>query len=195
MTPRRIAAVILAAGSSSRMGFPKQLLPYKSRPLLLHMIEIAVASTCRPVAVVVGCHADLLRPHLLNLPVQLIENPAWHTGLGSSITASILALQSASPAIDAALFLLGDQPLISPDLLNQMVDAYVARPTIVACSYAQTFGPPVLFDRQYFPDLLNLPPSQGAKPFIQKHQPHTTFIPFPQGQTDIDTPDDYARLQ
>jgi len=189
-----IASVILAAGPSTRMGLPKQLLPYEGRPLLLRTIDIALASKCGPVFVVLGAHADLLRPHLQSLPVHTIENPAYLQGIGSSIAAAVRVIQSLSPPVDAILLLLADQPLITSDLLDRIAAACLAGHPLVACQYAQTLGPPALFARQFFTALANLPPDEGAKSLLLKNRDLVHSIPFPDAALDIDTPADLTRL-
>ena len=196
MSGKRIAAVILAAGPSSRMGKPKQLLTYNGRPLLVHAAETALASICRPVFVVLGCGADVLRPYLGDLPIQVIDNSNWQNGMGSSISAAARHLKQVEQPIDAMLLLLVDQPLITPDLLNRMADAYAAgHGLLIATRYNSEFGPPVLFDRQYLDELADLDGPAGAKSIIKKHRDHVLFIPFSDAQVDIDTPGDYELLR
>ena len=117
----RFGAVILAAGESSRMGTPKQLLAIGGQPLLVRAVEAALASPAWPVVVVLGAHAEKIRPLLARLPVLIAENPAWSEGMAASIRVSVTTLQQFSRALDAALVALCDQPAFSADTIAQLV--------------------------------------------------------------------------
>src|SRR6188508_2888110 len=119
--PFRYGAVILAAGSSRRMGTPKQLLAVDGRPLLVRAVEAALASPAWPVVVVLGAEAEKIRPTLAHLPVLVAENPAWAEGMAASIRAGVTTLQQFSRALDAALIALCDQPAFSSDVIAQLV--------------------------------------------------------------------------
>src|SRR5258708_4158463 len=129
----RFGAVILAAGESSRMGTPKQLLLIDGQPLVVRAVEIALASAAWPVVVVLGAHAEKIRPLLARLPVLLADNPAWSEGLASSIRAGVTTLRQFSRQLDAALVALCDQPAFSVDVIAQLTAAQRAtRRSIVA---------------------------------------------------------------
>ena len=188
MTPR-IGAVVLAAGGSRRMGRPKQLLPYRGRSLLRHAAEAALATPCRPVAVVLGAAAALAEAELAGLPVDAVRNPRWADGIGTSIRAGIAALGAA----DAAIILLADQPLLGPAALLALLERFAQdRPDAVASEYAGTLGVPALFARSLFPALLSLADDEGAKRVILAG--NAARVPFPDGAIDVDTPADYQRL-
>lgn len=185
--------VLLAAGESSRMGSPKQLLPFAGRPLLRHAAESALASRASGVIVVLGARAPQLRPVLEGLPLEIVENPEWSQGMGSSIRAGILAAASHHPA--GAILALADQPFVTPETYNRLIAARdrSALP-IVAAQYAGTAGVPALFAADLFPALATLPPTQGCKSLILRHPTRTFLLPCPEAETDLDTPYDYARL-
>lgn len=187
------AVVLLAAGNSSRMGAPKQLLDYRGRPLLRHAADVALRSAARRVIVVLGANAAGLRSALDLLPVEIVENPLWDEGMGTSIRAGI----SAASLLDltGAILALADQPLITHRTYNNLVEAHfrASRP-IVASQYAGTVGVPAFFAREYFPVLASLPPDQGCKGLILRHPGRALLLPCPEAETDIDTPDDYSRL-
>jgi molybdenum cofactor cytidylyltransferase len=196
MNEPKVAGIILAAGASTRMGQLKQQLVYRGRSLLLHVVETALAGGCQPVVVVLGCQAERLKNALRDLPVHVTENPAWSEGLGTSIGRGVQAANSLPDPAQAVLLMLCDQPLVTPALLRQMIAKYSqGKYGIVGCEYAETVGPPVLFARRYFMELQGLPGSAGAKRLIEAHRQEACLIPFPAGQTDIDTPSDYARLR
>lgn len=90
--PSQIAAVILAAGASTRMGTPKQLLQWQGRSLLRSIVETAIAADCDPIIIVLGASSDLVQAEISDLPVQVVNNPEWRTGMGSSIRTGIQAL-------------------------------------------------------------------------------------------------------
>lgn len=190
-----IGIVILAAGASTRMGTPKQLLRYQERSLLRHTIEVAIASVCRPIVVVLGAYAQLIRPEISQLPVQIVENLQWNQGMSSSIKAGIQVLQTSYPEVKAVILTLCDQPFISTEIIDRLALTYRStNQPIVACEYAKTLGVPALFSDRLFLELMTLTSGEGAKQIIKKHSQEVFSISFPEGATDIDTPKEYADL-
>ncbi|NEP02122.1 MAG: nucleotidyltransferase family protein [Symploca sp. SIO2E9] len=195
-TESNIAIIILAAGASTRMGTPKQLLPYQGNSLLCHTIETAIASVCNPVVVVLGANAQQIRSEVNQPSLMVIKNPDWHLGMGSSIRSGILFLANYSQTIDAAVIAVCDQPFLATEIINHLVAAYHAtRKPIVACQYADTLGVPVLFSHIFFSELATLGETVGAKKLINKYYNEVFSIPFPRGVIDIDTLKDYLQLQ
>jgi molybdenum cofactor cytidylyltransferase len=187
------ALIVLAAGASTRMGQPKQLLNFQGKPLLRHVVEIAIASPCQPIVVVLGANAAAIQPTLQSLPIHLINNPHWSDGMGRSIRCSIQSLSSFLNPIDSAILTVCDQPFISVSLIDQLIQVYRSSQTpIVASAYSDTLGVPALFDRQLFPELLALDSAGGAKSIIQRHG--AIGVAFPEGRIDLDTPEEYDRL-
>lgn len=190
-----IGLIILAAGASSRMGTPKQLLPYRGRSFLSHIVEAAIASICRPIVVVLGANAEQLKPEVSQL-VQVVENPHWAEGMGSSIRVGIEALNTVSQNLEAVAIALCDQPFVSSKIIDQLVAAYrCTDKPIVACEYGETLGVPALFSRAFFPELMALDATQGAKHLIKKYSHKVFPFLFLEGAIDIDTPKDYEQLQ
>lgn len=191
-----IGMIILAAGASSRMGTPKQLLPYRGRSFLVHVVEAALASICRPIVVVLGANVEQLKPELTQLPVQVVENYKWAEGMSSSIRSGIAALNAVNQSLEAVAIALCDQPFVSAQIINQLVETYhfTGRP-IVASEYAGTLGVPALFSRALFPKLMALNATEGAKHLIKKYSDKVVSVSFPEGAIDIDTPKDYEQLQ
>ncbi len=147
----RLGAVILAAGGSTRMGSPKQLLPLGGRPLLLRAVEATLASGAQPVIVVLGAEAVRLRPLLSGHPVVVAENPQWSEGMASSLRAGVSRLIEVSPATDAAVIVLCDQPHFSSGSIRRLVDAQRATGrSIAAARYGGRNGAPALFRREHF---------------------------------------------
>ncbi|MBN9658580.1 MAG: nucleotidyltransferase family protein [Acidobacteria bacterium] len=189
-----VTAILLAAGNASRMGAPKQQLDYGGKPLLRHAAETALASQCNTVIVVLGANAGELAPLLDGLAVTVVVNPRWSEGMGTSIHTGVQA--AAQGGAEAVLLTLADQPLVTADFLDQLIDlhAETGQP-IVAARYAGTVGVPVLFARPYFDGLESLLPTQGCKKLIVANADNALLIDCPEAEFDVDTPDDYGRLQ
>lgn len=188
--------VILAAGESARIGEPKQLLAYRGKTLLHHAIDTALSLRCAPVVVVLGAHAAQIRAQLDDSRVLIAENPDWRDGMGGSLRAGLRALLAAHPEISAAIFLLCDQPLMSTNTLSILVATHERTGcAIVASEYGGACGVPALFARAFFPELLALDGTNGARQIIRAHRDQTIGVPFHDGAFDIDTPADYARLR
>jgi molybdenum cofactor cytidylyltransferase len=191
----QIAAIILAAGASTRMGTPKQLLPWQGQSLLRSITETAIAAHCHPIIVVLGAYSAQIKPELCNLPVQVVDNPEWQTGMGSSISKGVQALLNQNIIIDATILLLCDQPLVSQHTIQQMKSIYEAtNQSIVASTYENTVGAPVLFQAKLFPELANLHQLEGAKTVIQRHIGSVAMFDFPQGAIDLDSPQEYQLM-
>ena len=187
--------VILAAGESARLGTPKQMLAYRGTTLLRHTINIALEVIGSPVIVVLGAHAAQVRAQLNGLDVHIIENPDWKSGMAGSVRVGLSTLLAVHPKIDAVLFLVCDQPLISASHLDNLIATLVRTGApVVASEYEDALGVPALFARALFPDLRALSGSKGARQVIQAHRDQAIGVPFEGGTVDIDTPADYARL-
>ena len=147
----QIAAVILAAGASTRFGQPKQLLDWNGVPLLGHVANTAINAALSPVTVVLGSGAEHLRPILDTLPVKTVMNWRWEEGMSTSVQMGLAVLP---PEVEAAVFLQCDQPLITPELLRALVACHKETGAgIVHPTYADQRGTPVLFARRLFPEL------------------------------------------
>jgi molybdenum cofactor cytidylyltransferase len=187
--------VILAAGASTRMGTPKQLLEIEGRPLLVRAVEAALASPAWPVVVVLGAHAEKIRPALARLPVLTTENPAWAEGMASSIRAGVTTLQQFSRRLDAALIALCDQPAFSAGTVAQLVAAQRATGrSIVAARYAGRHGAPALFLREYFDTLAHLTGEEGARALLNDDPNRVAAVDLPALAIDLDTPADLAAI-
>jgi len=188
--------MILAAGRSSRLGRPKQLVSFQGRTLLRRAAETALASHCRPVIVVLGAFAHRLRSELVALPLTVAANLQWRLGIGSSIRAGLAAMPAGGDAPDAVVIMLCDQPLISARFLNRLLAVHRSSGRgIVAAEYAGTVGVPALFSRAYYSELAALPADRGAKAVIVKHENDLERIPFAEAAFDLDTPDHMRRMR
>jgi molybdenum cofactor cytidylyltransferase len=122
-----IAIMILAAGASSRMGTPKQLLLYQGRSFLQYITEMAIASVCQPVIVVLGANAEQIHPQIKHLPIKVVNNLDWASGMSASIKSGMELLNNLPQKIEAVVITLCDQPFVSQQIINQLVDAYYAK--------------------------------------------------------------------
>ena len=189
----RFGAVILAAGASTRMGSPKQLLELRGKPLLVHAVEAALASPAWPVVVVLGANAEKIRPVLARLPVLITESPAWAEGMAASIRAGVTTLQQFSRKLDGALFALCDQPAFSAEVIAQLLAAQTATGrSIAAARYGGHNGAPALFLRRHFPELAALTGEEGARTLLNAHPADTATVDLPALAVDLDTPEDFA---
>ncbi len=187
--------IILAAGASTRMGQPKQLLPYEGGNLLQHTIDTAVGTGFHPVIVVLGAKANEMLPAIENNNIIIAENKQWAKGLGSSVRAGISTLMKHLPAADSVVLMLCDQPFITAALLNQLIETKAAtNKYIIATMYRDTVGVPVLFDKSFFRELLQLQGQNGAKKLLLQYPNEVATVPFPEAAVDIDTPEDYEQL-
>jgi len=185
--------IILAAGSSSRLGQPKQNLVYKDKTLLQRTIETAMASVCDPVIVVLGANSEAIKPTIVNTDAIIVQNNEWSEGMASSIRAGIVELRKISLDVKSVILMLCDQPFVDTYLLNLLILAK-SKQGITVTSYNDTIGAPVLFDAIYFDELLQLKGTEGAKKLIQKYPDAVIEIPFPLAGVDVDTIEDFERL-
>lgn len=191
-----VAAIVLAAGGSSRLGRPKQLVVCQGESLLRRTVKAAIEGGCAPVVVVVGSAAERIAAEIADLAVITVPNNDWQRGLGTSIRAGLQALVAAERDAAAVVLLACDQPHVSGSVVAELVRRFrESRNAIVASRYAGTVGIPALFDRSLFAPLRELPDDCGAKHLIESSVAEITFVAFKEGAIDIDTPADFAALQ
>ncbi|HSN92683.1 MAG TPA: nucleotidyltransferase family protein [Anaeromyxobacteraceae bacterium] len=184
---------MLAAGGSSRLGRPKQLLPFEGEPLVRRAARAALEAGFAPVVVVVGGHAAEVRAALAGLPVEGVENAAWQEGMAGSVRLAVARLAAAG--VRAAALLGCDQPHLGAAHLVRLEQARLASGAPVAASeYAGTRGVPAVFDAALFPELLALGGDRGAKSVIARDPSRVVGVPFPGGEVDVDHPEDWERL-
>jgi molybdenum cofactor cytidylyltransferase len=189
------AIIVLAAGGSTRLGRPKQLLAYHGRTLLRHSVEQALASACRPVIVVLGAEAEACTQAIAGLDVRIAINAAWADGMGSSIRVGMTALLREAPDTSAVVIMLCDQPLVTGAFLDELarLHADTGRSTIAA-EYAGQPGVPALFARARFDELARLDGASGAKRLLRDASAETLTVPCPEAAVDVDTAADYEAL-
>ena len=189
---RQIAGVVLAAGKSVRFAGTKLLARIGDVPLVRIVVD-DVLRVVDHVVVIVGHDADRVGAAVTGLPVQLINNPGYADGMGTSIAAGVAALPA---ECEAVLIALGDQP-VGVDVINSLITAYQqGGHAIVAPVYAGVRGNPVIFDRRFFPELMALTGDRGARDLIDRHAELLTAVPFAfPPPVDIDTQEDLQKLQ
>jgi len=188
-------AVILAAGGSSRFGQSKQLLPFRGKTLLRTIINAACEAGCSPVVVVIGSNDEKIHPELAHAKVIEVRNANWQRGIGSSIRSGVQALIDYAPDVAAILLLVCDQPAVNARVIENLIATReTTKKEIVASSYADTVGVPALFDRSLFERLLSLGDEAGAKSIILQNLDRVAQFAFPEGAIDIDTWEDWEKL-
>jgi molybdenum cofactor cytidylyltransferase len=191
----KTAIIILAAGNSSRLGRPKQLLPYQGKTLLTHITTEAIAASLNPVVVVTGAFHAEVSDSLQGGPIEIVYNQHWEKGMASGIVAGLSKVLSLHPGTEAVIIAVCDQPHISALLLRQLMEKHTGSgKRIVASAYSGIVGAPVLFDHKYFGELSMLSGDAGAKQLLKKYPDDLITVPFPQGDIDIDTEEDFQRL-
>ena len=191
-----IAVVILAAGTSSRMGSPKQLLKWKNTTLLGHAIATAKGLNQRQVIVVLGANFEQIRSTINNDHIEILKNNNWETGLGKSIAIGVSNILKSDTNFDGVLVMLADQPLIDQSYFKKMLTKYrLGASQIITTAYKNgKQGVPVLFDRVYFEELSQLNDDKGAKGILRTYADKVTVIDAQHDVSDIDTQDDYEKL-
>ena len=185
------AILVLAAGQSSRMGRPKQLLPWKETTLLEHSLKNALTVT-EDVFVVLGAYYQKILPTLRKHTVHILHNTEWEQGMGTSISLGIKAIKK-NPSFTSVLIMLGDQPLLEGNHLRALIEHFKeTQKPITATAYDSNGGVPAVFDTALFHDLEGMDQNWGAKQLIKTHDCETVL---PVGiLTDIDTPKTYKEL-
>ncbi len=190
----KTGVILLAAGSSSRLGRPKQLINYQDKTLIQHSIEAALNSTANDLVVVLGSNSELIQTGIESKEVPVLVHEHWEEGMSSSMQCGLRYLIETSQ-VEQVILMLCDQPYVTQDLLDQLMNGKKAsRKGILACSYSGTVGVPALFDQTYFPELFALKGAEGAKKVILNHQEDVFLIGFPLGAVDLDTEEDVQKF-
>ena len=192
----KIVILILAAGSSSRMGSPKQLLKWKNSNLLNHTICKATELNAKKIIVVLGANADMIIPEIDHKEVKTLINKDWENGLGSSISVGVNYILQSSSGIDGLLIMLADQPLIEHDHYLKLMNAFSSgNKAIITTEYNDNKrGVPALFSKIYFKDLIDLNSDFGAKQLFKKYPESLISVKNEKSRFDIDTPEQYQNL-
>ena len=188
----RVAGILLAAGASTRIGRPKQLLNWRREPLVKHVARAALDAGLSPVIVVTGSSGDLVGNALSDLQLGIVDNPNWKSGQASSVQTGLNALPANTGSV---VFLLADQPQIPPDLVRALIEKHTRTlAPVIAPRVEGQRGNPVLFDRSTFPDLLALEGDTGGRAIFSRDpiewidwDDHNLLL-------DVDSEADYERL-
>lgn len=182
-----VSAIILAAGSSTRMGSSKQMLRWGEGTLLSHAVKTAMDSRVGHVFVVLGSNESAHLKALEDLPVSIVSNPNWQKGMGSSLKAGLAAAKEASEAV---IVMVCDMPFVTAQHLNNIIEHFkkTGQP-IVASKYEDAVGVPALFSKQVFDELSLIGDEEGARKVIVKHK--DAALIHLESPADIDTYDDY----
>lgn len=191
---KKVAAIILAAGGSTRIGQPKLLLDWHGQPLIRWVARLALHTGCTPVFVVTGANAAEVRGALDGLPLIFTHNPDWQNGQSSSVKAGVNALPQ---SVDAAMVFLGDQPHIPTRVPQELMRVYLSEDVteeILIPAHEGNRANPVLLTKRIFEPLKALRGDAGARTIFSQHT--IRLIPFnePDLLLDIDSPTDYQRL-
>lgn len=191
----RVAAVVLAAGGSTRFGKPKQFALFQGETFIARIVAAAIEAGCAPVVVVTGEDSAQITSELTRFTVTIAMNPDWQSGLGSSIVVGIRHAMDLTPDLEAVVLLTCDQPFVNAAVVTQLIQLRLTTgKQIIASAYAGTLGIPALFDASCFPDLLRLKKDSGAKKIILARAHDVMSFDFPAGAIDIDTAADYEKL-
>lgn len=189
----KVAAIVLAAGESRRMGRPKQTLPYGDSTVLETVLRTLRAAQVDGITVVLGNHAPQIRAQLDHLDVEVCINPRPEEGMVSSAQRG---LAQVGDDADAYLFVLGDQPQMEARVVDALIEAAARSPFgICLPTYAGRRGHPVLFRARYRAEILALPRTVGLHQIVRAHPGDLLELPVdtPSVLKDIDTPEDYRR--
>lgn len=193
---KTVTAIILAAGPSSRMGQSKQMLQANGEPLLRLVTRATCESNASHTVVVLGQNERIHGRVIRDLPAFNCIHSAWEKGMGSSLKAGMEFVRRYLPDTQAVLAMVSDQPLITTDHLNQLIQSYYTTDsTIVASAYAGILGVPALFDAIHFESLQAVDDAHGARQVIDQHKATAASVEFTGGSVDLDTPEDYQRYQ
>lgn len=184
---------ILAAGASTRMGTPKALLEWQGQPLIVHLAQVALQATKAEIAIITGAEYKQIHQAVAHLPVQPVYNAHWQGGIGYSVAAA--ARWANKRKAEGLLLMACDQPFVSVALLQTILQkAHLGSAPIISCVYANhAKGLPMWFEESFFDYLFNLKGDNNMRKVIGQFADLTATVPFPQGEIDLDTPQDYYK--
>jgi len=188
--------IILAAGASTRLGFPKQMVSFNGRTLLQHTVEAALSSDIGPVVVVLGAFADEIGVTLESYDeLHIVTNNSFSEGLSSSIKSGLRTALLTIENLEGVVLMLCDQPCIDSSILTDLIGTHVKTGLpIVSCDYGEKHGPPTYINKTFFKELLILKGDLGAKSLLSKYHTQVAWTPFLNGDKDVDFPEDLDSL-
>ena len=187
--------IILAAGSSSRLGRSKQSLLFNGKTLLQNTIDESAKSTLGPIIVVLGANAEELKnSHQFNMAKAII-NQYWRKGMTTSIRAGLKSMLEKNSNVEDVIITVSDQPFLNNKIFKALnTRKEQTQKSIIASDYAQTMGVPALFNKKFFDQLMDLKGEDGAKKLFELYPSEIATISFENGNIDIDTEEDYKNL-
>lgn len=189
------AAIVLAAGASTRLGVPKQLLRVEGETLLRRSVRAALEAGCSPVAVVLGPQAGIMFSDLNGLNAIPVVNANWRSGMASSLHAGLIELARHEPEPPNVLILVCDQPAVTSEIIQSLLANHAQHGKLITASaYANTRGVPAVFSAAVLPELLELTGDEGARAVIGRVPARVADFDFADGATDVDTPEDARML-
>ncbi len=195
MTTDGLAILLLAAGSSSRLGQSKQLISINGEPLLLRSVNAAISSGIKKIVVVLGANEIAHRQAIEQLPIEIIFNPTWQKGMGNSLKVGLSHLLKKDMNLEGVITMVCDQPLITASHLNKLIERFKeTKSLIVASFYSSSAGVPALFEKSLFEKMLSINDEHGAKKIINQYPDLVSVVDFPEGAIDIDTEEDVKKF-
>lgn len=194
MNSPKTGIIILAAGESSRLGYPKQIARFQDKTLLQWAIDAANGANVDKRVLVLGAFKDEIKKTFSGASIPNIPNPNWEKGMASTLVKGLEYLQKINP-VDQVIIMLCDQPFVDAKILNKLIAAQQkSGKGIVACKYSKTFGVPILFTKKYFAELEALTGDEGGKKIALANEDDLELVAFPKGKTDVDTEADLRDL-
>jgi molybdenum cofactor cytidylyltransferase len=192
--PEAVAGVVLAAGTSSRMGKNKLLMEVAGQSLVRRSVKTALAAGLDPVIVVLGHEAERVRAELDGLACLPLVNPDYGSGVRTSLQAGVTR---AAAAADALVVVLADMPFVTAAMIEALLERYRAtRAPLVVSQYGDVDAPPILYTRSLFGELLSIPDDRCAKQVVRRHRGEAEVIAWPEeALRDIDVAEDYERIR
>jgi molybdenum cofactor cytidylyltransferase len=189
-----VAGILLAAGTSSRMGSNKLLFELQGESVLRGAARRALAGGLTPLIVVLGHQAETAAAELAGLPCRTVVNPDYEQGITSSLRTGILALPAEAAA---TVVMLADMPFVTAEMIAALVSRYRTTPApLVISDYAGVNAPPMLYDRALFEELLAMAESGCGKQVVKRHRHEAEILAWPESAlADLDVPEDYARAR
>lgn len=193
---QNIVTVVLAAGASTRMGSPKQLLNWGNSTLLEHTLNTVLELNSSEVVVVLGANFEIIKNEISKYPVTVLNNTSWKVGLGKSIAVAVEYIQKLDYKVDGVMIVLADQPLIDSRFLGELCNAFNPNNNqIITTSYKNgKRGVPVIFDKHYFEELMLLNDDDGAKTLLKTYANSVNSLKPQSENLDIDSKEDYNYL-
>lgn len=194
-TEKKIGLIILAAGNSSRLGQPKQLLKFKGRTLIRRAAETALETKAETIVVVLGANFEAIKKEIEDLDCAIVFNEKWNAGMSSSLKVGLERLLEIAPGISGAIVSLCDQPLIRKEHFDELIEKFFqTNKPIVSAFYDEQFGVPALFSAEKFSGLMNLKGDRGARKILNDDSEKIEKIELREAAFDVDTFEDFEKL-